>query len=306
MKGAGWRVQFVVLAFAWGSAFWWIAWGLQSFSPIQETLLRNAIAGGALLLMLRLSRISLPRDPAVWRRAAVVGFLINVVPGVLTAVMQQYVSSSVTAILIATIPLGVVIATFIAYRDQRPSRVTVIGLLTGLVGILIFLGVWRQAPTGQWWAVLGLVGVVASCGIGFPYYGHHFGRSTIHPTAIVTMQLTMAAAVLVVISSVEGVVRGFPAITLTGQAVIGVLGLGLVSGALGNTLSFRILRIAGPTAMSMINYAIPIVAVLIGVLLLGEHLTWNQALGGLIVLLGIAIAQGLLRVSRRTPASTAT
>ena len=116
-----WQVAFVVLAFAWGSSFWWIGWGLESLTPIQVTLLRSAIAAVALLIIVRVTGTPLSRQRAMWARPAVDALLINVIPGVLTSVMQTHINSSATAILIAAIPLGVVVATFTLFRGQTPS-----------------------------------------------------------------------------------------------------------------------------------------------------------------------------------------
>jgi drug/metabolite transporter (DMT)-like permease len=87
--------------------------------------------------------------------------------------------------------------------------------------------------------------------------------------------------------------------TLTPSVVASVLVLGVLSTGAAYVLNYRLIQDEGATAASMVNYLTPIVAVVLGALILGEPVTWNLFAGGMIVLLGVAIAEGRLGMGRQ-------
>lgn len=244
-------------------------------------------------------RRSLPRSRRTWFHMAVAGLLINGIPGVTMTVAQTRVSTSFTAVVAALVPLAVVVGTVTVFRDQRPTRAVTLGVIVGLLGILIFLGVWLTAPPGQWVAVALLLAAVASLGVGWPYFGHFLTRTGDEPMAIIAGQLAITGAVLLPIAVVDHVMGTQSPSEVPWQAIAGVLGLGLLTGSIGNVLSFLLTRSAGPAMTGMVSYAAPVVAVAIGVLFLGEILAWHQIVGAIVILIAIAIAQGVIRLFPR-------
>jgi drug/metabolite transporter (DMT)-like permease len=80
---------------------------------------------------------------------------------------------------------------------------------------------------------------------------------------------------------------------------LSIIALGILGTGIAYIWNFRNMEMAGPSLASTVTYITPLVAVILGFLLLGEPLTWNEPVGGLIVLLGSAIAQGRIQVFRR-------
>lgn len=97
-------------------------------------------------------------------------------------------------------------------------------------------------------------------------------------------------------------VLGFASAPLTWSVVAAMAGLGVVGSGIAYVLNFRVIAASDATTASTVTYLTPLVAVVVGAVVLGEHVTWNQPLGGVLVVLGAAVAQGL--VGRRARVGT--
>jgi drug/metabolite transporter (DMT)-like permease len=93
--------------------------------------------------------------------------------------------------------------------------------------------------------------------------------------------------------------------TLSIEVVLSVVALGALGSGLAFVLSLRNIRLIGASRSSMVTYLMPIFSIVVGVIVLHEHITWYQPVGGLVVLLGVAVSQGLLRLARRKPVAAA-
>ena len=89
--------------------------------------------------------------------------------------------------------------------------------------------------------------------------------------------------------------------SLSIEVVLSVVALGALGSGLAFVLSLRNIRLIGASRSSMVTYLMPVFSIVVGVLVLHEHITWYQPVGGLVVLLGVAVSQGLLRPPRRKP-----
>lgn len=287
-----WHVTFALLAVIWGSSFWWVDWALDAFSPIQVAVCRYGIGALCLSLWVVLNGIRFPRGRSTWLHVAITGLLVNAIPGGMVAVAQTTVSSSFAAVLSSVAPLVVLVMTIAVFREQRPSLPVLLGLLLGFVGVVVFLGFWEAAPSGHWWGIVALVVGAVSVGIGWPYFAHFLGKGPTAPLAIVSGQLLMATMFLLPLAVAESLRSPVDVHLSEWHAISAVVALGLINGAVGNSLNFSIIRSAGPAITSMVMYAVPVVAVAIGVFFLGDRFTWFEAVGGVIILIGIALTQG--------------
>jgi drug/metabolite transporter (DMT)-like permease len=188
---------------------------------------------------------------------------------------------------------------------ERATTRKAIGLAVGFVGVLVVIGPWH-ASTGSLPGQLASVGGAISYAIGFVYV-----RKYLSPRAVAPMAL--AAAQLVAALALQALVTPFlqwHAPHFTGHVTASIIILGIVSTGLANVLYFRLIGDIGATTTSAVNYVVPVFAVLAGVTLLGESITWNLLVGGLVVLIGVAYAENRLthhrpRSSVRSGPSTA-
>jgi len=281
-----WLPTYSVLAVLWGSAFMFVAIGLGSFTAVGVSWGKHALAFVLLVPIMVLRRTPVP-PRAMWRHMVVASLLFSVVPGTLFAFAQTHVSSSLAAILNAATPLITLLVIVVAFPEERLTRSRVVGLVIGFVGVLVVVGVWHGFGQGERIGLLAIAVAVLGPSIAFPYVRRHLSR-TIDPITFATTQVGVGAVVLLPLVLVTGLTSA----PVTGKAVLGMLALGILSTGTAYALNFKVISLAGPSTASTIAYVIPVVAVGFGVLLLHDPMSWNEPVGGLIVIAGAAISQG--------------
>ncbi len=289
-----WLPDYCLLALLWGTSFMLVKVSVDSFTGVGSSFWRNAFGLLTLLPVLLLGRHAWPRR-SLWRHIAVVALLMSVLPGTLVAISQNYISSSLAAILNSTTPLVTLLVVMLAFRDEETlTRHRAVGLLIGFGGVLIVLGVWNGVGGGSWIGIVCVLVAVLGPSIAFPYTRRHLSGE-VEPIPLVTTQLLIATAAMVPWVLISGSSHTQPTL----RAWAAVVTLGVLATGLAYVLNFRIIAVAGATTLASIAYVLPVVAVVTGALVLGERLAWYQPIGGAIVLLGAAISQGQLARFRR-------
>lgn len=203
---------------------------------------------------------------------------------------QTLVSSSLAGIINAATPLAALAVVLLAFPEEHPTRERVVGLAVGFAGVFTVLGLWRGLASGQWLGVAACVGAVCCYGVAFPYARRHLARAA-GTLSLATGQTVVATLLLLPAAALAGVVDAAP----TPAVVAAMLALGCLGTGVAYVLNFTVIARAGGTVASTVTYLTPVVAVGVGVALLGEELRWNEPVGALVVVLGAALAQGRLR-----------
>jgi drug/metabolite transporter (DMT)-like permease len=296
-----WLPGFCALALIWGASFLFIKVGVSELHPLYVTLGRVTIGALTLLVVLIATRDRLPRDPRLWGHMALVGVFGTALPFTLFAYGEQRVSSTLAGIWNATTPLVVLPLAVWIFHTERMTWRRATGLAMGFVGVLVILGVWQgvggSALTGQ----LMCLGAATCYGVAIPYFKRYVAAGAQSGVAISTMQLITASVALLVVAPVVAGLPPAPA-ELSADVVFSILTLGALGTGLAFVLNTRNIRLAGASTASTVTYVIPVVATIVGVLVLDERLTWYQPAGAAIVLAGVAVAQGAFR--RRAPGVT--
>jgi drug/metabolite transporter (DMT)-like permease len=288
---AGWQGAFLLLAAIWGSSFLFIKVGLEVLSPLQVALGRMVFGTVTLLVILLVRRERLPRDRRLWGHLAVTALLLNALPFSLFAYGETAVSSIVAGIWNATTPLLTLVVVLVALPEERPTRRRVVGLLIGFVGVLIVLGGWRGLEAGALLGNLACLAAAASYGLGFPYSRRYLASRPESVLALSTAQLLCGTAELLLVTPLPTLsLAAIPVRVLISVALLGAVGTGIAY-----MLNNRVIREAGATTASTVTYLIPLFSTIAGLLLLDERVSWHKPVGGLIVLLGVAVSQGRLR-----------
>ncbi len=293
-----WLPAYVALAFVWGNSFLFIKVAVASLHPVQVTLGRMVLGAATLLLALALTRQRLPRDLPLWGHFAVVSVLLTTLPFTLFAYGEQHVSSVLAAIWNATTPLCTLLFTLLLLREERPTTSAILGLAVGFVGVLVVLGVWRPMPGGALAGSAACFAAAASYGIGGVYM-RRFVSGRPEPAVVLAAGQLAVGTVQVALLSV---LLGVPPMPLDAppRVWLSLVGLGAFGTGIAYLLLYRVIRVAGLTTVSSVTYLLPLVAAASGLLLLDERLSWNQPAGAVIVLVAIALVQGVLRVPRRS------
>lgn len=293
-KTNSWIFRFLLLGTIWGSSFLFIALGLESFSPTGIAFWRTFIGALTLLIVILASRIKFVRGWNAWLKIWISGLFMSAIPAVLFGYAEQHVTSALASIINASTPIFTVIAILIAFREEKPKREVVIGLAVGLIGVFVVLGIWNGLGVNDPIAVGALILAVSCYGIGGPLIRKYVEPLKLKPEAAVFGQVFTSAISLLPFYLLGGLTVG----PLTVNAVGAMLALGILGTGIAYVMFYRLLAEVGSAITSAVTYLSPIVGVILGLLLLGETISWNEPVGAAIVLFGAAVAQGRINLGR--------
>jgi drug/metabolite transporter (DMT)-like permease len=297
-----WLPAYLALALIWGTSFLFIKVGVREIHPLWLTFGRIAAGALTLLVVLAVTRDRLPRDPRLWGHSAVVGALGVAVPFTLFGYGEQRVSSVLAGIWNAATPLVALPLAVLLFRTERMTRARLAGITIGFAGVLVVLGAWHGTGGAQLTGQLMCFGAAMCYAVAIPYQKKFIAGRAGSGVAMATAQLLAA---LVQLAVVAPLLAGSPPVPtrLSAAVVWCVLALGALGTGLAFVLNLRVIRLAGASTSTSVTYLMPVVSTLVGVLILGEHLLWNQPVGALIVIAGVAVSQGILTRLRRRPAA---
>ena len=295
-RNKSWVPIYIALGIVWGCSFIFIKLGLEFLTPYGVAFGRCALGAITLLIALKIKGFTLPRDRSTWFHLWVVSLLLNVIPGILFAVAETEVTSILAGIINAVTPLMTMLAIMIAFRDEVFKRNQVIGLITGFIGVLIVLGAWQGLGSNPWWAVGALLLAVACYGISFPYSRKNVLPRKLQPETMAATQLVAATITLLPMFIWDGIAENSYPI----GPVLAMLALGVFGSGFAYIWNFKIMSAAGSAIASSVTFVTPVVAVIVGIIFLGESITWNEPVGGLVVLFGAATAQGRIKLNRKS------
>lgn len=293
-KTGSWLPLYLLTGFIWGCSFIFIKEGLDFLTPIGVAFVRCALGALTLYGFARYRKIALPRDKKALFHIWVVSLLLNVFPGAFFALAETEVTSILAGIINAVTPLMTLIAILGVNKSERANKGQVTGLFIGFAGVLVVLGAWNGLGDNPLWAVAILFIAVALYGISYPYTRRFVMPLGIKPEAIVATQLLLATATIFPFYLATGITEGEVTIgPLLSMAALGIFGSGFAY-----LWNFRVMEIAGSAISSSVTYLTPVVAVVAGIIFLGESISWHEPVGALVVLLGAAIAQERIKLAK--------
>ncbi len=293
-------VLFVLLACAWGSSYLFIKIGVETL-PVLSLVTWRLVFGTALLVAAVLVlRVRLPRDRSLLARLVVLSVVNIVVPFVLITWAEQSIDSGLASILNATTPFFTLLLSVLAFNADRMTGIRLGGLFVGFAGVIVISSGSIGGPDALV-QIAGIVAVViasASYGLGNAFFGRQV-RGRVDPTAAALGQVGIALPMVIVLSVVT---TGGVAVPSVPEALFAVAWLGIVGSGIAYLLFFRLLAVWNPTRVSLVTYLMQVVAVGLGVVVLGEPLTVEFLAGAVLVVLGIAMVNLRSAPWRRTAA----
>lgn len=286
------RLVWLLLCCIWGSTWLFIKLGLEDLPPLTFAGIRFVIASTILILFIRVRRVSFPTARGVWLLLAVTGILAFTFNYGLLFWGEQYISSGLAAVLQATIPaFGLIIAHYYL-PGERLTPLRIGGVLLGVAGVgVIFSNQLTIAgPKALWGSAAVVLG--AFCAAYANVLVKAYGRQ-IEPSVIALGQMIFGLVPLLVLGiSLEGSPLRFH---WTPLAFVALLYLALVGTVIAFVAYYWLVRHMDVTNTMLIALVTPVVAVMLGMLVLNETLTWRTIAGAAMIISGI----GLI-VRRRT------
>ncbi|UCG25562.1 MAG: EamA family transporter [Chloroflexota bacterium] len=282
----------ILLAVLWGPSFLLIKVAVAEIPPITLIVGRVGLAAVLLYLLLRLSGGNLPRPGRIWIPLAIVAIFQTAFPFVLLSWAEQHIDSALAAILNGLTPLFTILLAHLLTTDDRLTPAKAAGIALGLVGVLFFvapsLGSGVQAST---LGILAMIVVAASYGFAVV-----FARKRLnHLPSLVTPAGQLILSTLFLLPFMMVIDQPFNQPTPSLQAIGAVVALAIFGTALAFVVYFRLLKSAPASYVSMVTYLVPVIGVLLGVIVLGERLAWNDFAGFGLILLGVLIVNGAFR-----------
>ncbi len=296
MGAAEWGML-VALSVLWGGSFFFVAIAVKELPPFTIVALRVGTAALVLHVVIRAMGLSIPKDRKVWSAFFGMGLLNNLIPFSLIAWGQTQIAGGLASILNATTPLFIVIVAHFLTRDEKMTGNRLVGVLVGFFGVAVMIGPAVLSGLGlNVWAQVAIL--CASTSYAFSgIFGRRFRELGVQSLATATGQLTASTVMLVPVALLvdQPWTLAMPHIE-TWEAIIGLSSL---STALAYNLFFRILASAGATNISLVTFLVPVSAVLLSSLFLGEQLEAKHFIGMALIGVGLAAIDGrLLKLAR--------
>ena len=287
--------RLIVLAFIWGWSFLFIKVILEDAPPTFLAWGRIALGLAVLVVALRRSGERLP-ERRYWGHLAVLGLTMSVLPFMLIGWGEEHIGSALASVLNACTPLFAAgFAAGLLGERLRPPQLA--GIAIGFLGVAVVAGVGGGDLAGS--SLLGSAAVVLA-GAG---YGFGFAYANRFTTGLSALQLSFGQllAGTVMLAPVAAVDLAAGRVDLGPMAAICLVLLGTLGTGYAYLLNYRTLQESGATVASLVTYLVPLVAVVAGILVLGEPFSIRLVIGGLIVVAGVALVQGRLFGPRRVP-----
>lgn len=291
-------IWMLILAWLWGPAFLFVDVAVKEIPPLTLVAIRLSLATLILYGILKLQGHTLPRWGQIWKHFTIVGLLYNATPYVLLSWGQQYIDSALAAILIGTSPFFTMLLAHLFTSTDHLTPAKIGGVAVGFTGLAILLGPALQAGVqATLWGLAASLLAAASYGAAIVY-----AQQTLRglpPLVGPTAQLATASIILIPVALLVEQPYHLP--MPSWPAASSLLLLAVLSTALAFVLYYRAMEIANATTLSMIAYMVPIVATLLGVLVLHEQLGWHVYLGCVLIIGGVMAVNGLFRSLRPGP-----
>lgn len=276
---------FLAIYLIWGSTYLAIRFGIESIPPFLMIGGRFLIGGLALFLFARFHRGIRPSRKD-WRGASVTGILMLSGGTGLVAWAEQYVPSGLTALLVATVPLWIVVLDWIRPSGVNPGKAVLLGLVLGFGGVAVLMspGFTGSQPVN----LLGAIVIVFATLLWAT--GSLVSRYTAEPDPIAGMGMKMIAGglALVLLSAGRGELTDFSMMDITLRSWT-AFWYQVVLGTAAFAAYLWLLKVSTPAKAATYAYVNPVVALLLGAMLAGEELSWRIALASIIIITAVAI-----------------
>jgi len=274
----------------WGSSYLFIKVGVRDLSPAVLIEIRLASAG-PILLAFAVSRSGVAAVRRAWRQGIVLGVLNAAVPFTLIAWGETYVDSGVAAVANASVPIFVAVLAFWFVPSERSTGLRAVGVVVGIAGVAVLAGVH---PEGGWNGALG-TGAIVLASISYAAANLYAGRRMGVGGPVLAAASIVVAFVALAPLALASLPSHAPGWKSVGSGVV----LGVFGTALAQILAYRLIRLYGSSRAALVAYMLPAFALVYGAVFLGEALTIQKLAGLLLILGGVGLGSGALRLLRR-------
>jgi drug/metabolite transporter (DMT)-like permease len=283
-----WKIAFAMglVYLIWGSTYLAIRFAVQTLPPLTMSGFRFLIAGGVLLAWSALRGGERVRA-LHWRSAVLSGFMLLLIGNGLVVIAEKRVESGLTALLVSTTPLFLVLLAWLFQGDRRPSLPVSVGIVLGLAGVALLV---RPGTGGGGGVDLWGTTLLTLASIGWAAGSLYSRRAALpaSPLLATGIQMLAGGAMMLVSGALLGELSELHLAQASTRSVLAFAYL-VVAAVVAFTAYLWLLRNASPALVSTYSYINPLVAVVLGWALAGEPLTARTAVAALVIVSGVAL-----------------
>ncbi|NOH04763.1 MAG: DMT family transporter [Chloroflexi bacterium] len=284
MKTKHWIV-FITLGIIWSSSFLWIKIGVQEVGPMALVAFRMLFGALTATAIAFYQRIPFTRDPKDWGIFAIFGPASLAIPIFLISWGEQTIDSAVASILNATVPLFTLLIAHFWLHDDKITFQKTLGLLIGFGGVLVLMS--EDLLASEHGSVIGQFAVIlaslfyAGSAVGIRKYSQHINNTMRGVGFLIT-----ATVFMWVIGPIAEKPFEIPALPITWVAA---LWLGVLGSGFAMIMLYYLIHEVGPTRATLVTYLFPVGGVILGVIFLDEHLSWQLLAGTVLIIASLAV-----------------
>lgn len=273
----------LILAAIWGSSFTLIKVAVETAPVLTITSGRMLVATVILYFAARMAGQSIPFSPRIWGVIFIAGLFGNLLPFTLISWGEQFVDSSLTAILMGLMPLVTVVLAHFFTHDEKSNWFKWIGVLFGLTGLIVLIGPVSLTQMGS--EVIGQLAILTAAAC-------YSVNALVTKSLMYLPRRALAAAIMIAatipVLPLSLVIDQPWNVDISREAIIAIMALGIFQTAIATLMMFAVIRSQGATFFSQINYMVPVFGVLWGAWLLSERPGLNAYIAMGLILIGLA------------------
>lgn len=288
---------FAIICIIWGSSWAAVKIGLESFPPLLSLAIRFTIASFILGLIVFVKHLAIPKEKKFWTLVLMMSTTSFTVPFVLIYWAQLTVGSGLASVLFATYPFWVAIVSHFLLPNEKITSVRIIGIVFGFVGVIfIFNNGFSDVSIGMFFCMAAII-----AGAIIQAFGLVFLRrlgDTVHPVTLNFCSMSLSALPLFVASFVF---EEYSKLIFNARSLGSIFYLSIFCTVITFVIYFWLVKHVEAVLLSLSAFITPVIAVVIGIVLLGEKITGDVLIGSSLVLIGVAGAtiSDLLGLHRR-------
>ena len=286
-KQQPWLTTFIALSITWGLSFYFIAVSLQAFSAVGVAVFRNILGAIALVIWSLVTNQKFVREKSIWLKIFLLGFFLNAFPGLMFALAEQLLDSSLAGILNATTPLFSVLFITLVFRSESITKSQVFGLALGFVGVLVLFGNLSFSGSNVPLGICLILMATLGYGFSFPYMRKNLANTGYSSTSLASAQLLASVVWLLPLAAAQPLMHA----SLHWQSALSIFVLGALGTGFAYVWNFRVTSIVGSAIASTVTYLSPVVAVIAGWAILHEQIQPSTLIGAAVILFSAAIVQ---------------
>ncbi len=283
-----WLLLFTIVIL-WGSAFGVTELAIEAFTPIALVTGRMILAAALLTLVVLLRGERFPTTARFWTFSLAMAIAGNCLPFWLISAAQQQIDSGLAGILMSIMPLTTLLLAHFLVHGETLSGVRLLGFLLGFIGIVILIGpealLELKGQGTAFWAQFACL-FAAFCYAANAIIARH--RPAFDPIVAAAGTMIVGSVIMVPIG-----IYDLPSqiMNASSRGLIAALALSVLASAVAPVVFLKLISAAGPSFVAFINYLIPLWAVAIGILLLGEQPRWTALAALALILSGLALSE---------------